>query len=468
MKKIRKVLLTQGLLFLGLFHFIVLSVNATDSITKVGNGNDGADLESLTPIKSGPIWESREQAIKLLNKLNVIGVPGLGILISEIERTELLMAANDVHPTGEQRGSLEISEDKTLVYARTFAEPNAATRFFPAARKLTSNQLVALQIHEALHRALPAHIRTDENVVMHYTMAMTSPGASYDRIRQVSEIYINERNEKIASEQNSATAIPENEIIFPARSRTTIGYSYESYSYENYSLEAPANPLHRIELNKSLGYKSIFGAAVESVFRARLLIDKDFKDKSLLGPSSFDLEARFQLDEFSVAGPVVRFTTKSIDETSSYDSRDLMTIGGFYRSKNENFHFDSTIEIALPSTLQSDNASTKYQAIISLLSHSSYKFKNGFALGGLAEVHSTEGSETETKVYNSDPYSAKTNAFRNIFVGPELGFESKNLQIKMYWKYLINNSSASMDNLGDRMDHGFGKGSLGTSLTIRL
>jgi len=64
------------------------------------------------------------------------------------------------------------------VYARTFPEPHAATRFFPAAAKLDSEQLQALHIHEALHRALPDSVREDEAVVSEITLAPSATAAT--------------------------------------------------------------------------------------------------------------------------------------------------------------------------------------------------------------------------------------------------------------------------------------------------
>ena len=469
MKKIFRIILSRFFFGVGICIFIVPGASANESVTKVGNGDDGADLEALTPIVSGRLWESRTRAIKLLTKLSVVGVPGLGLLIPEIERTELLMAAKDVHPTGEQLGSLEISDNNDLVYARTFAEPYAATRFFPAAKKLTPEQMVALHIHEALHRALPEDIRTDENIVMHFTMAMTSPGANYDRIRQVAEIYTTPTNNMIADEKKSLIVTPMPTVTLPLASRTTVGYRYESYSHQgDYSLGSSADPYHRIELNKSLGYKLFFGIPVEPVFRARLMTGGSFQLKSMMGQSSFDLEARFQADEFAVAGPFVRFTTKSIDETNSPNDRDLTTIGGFYRINSDDWTLDSTFAYSLSSSSHRDEVTTKFQPIVSLTAHSGYKFNSGIVLGVLGEVHSTEGSETQINDYYQGSRVSLTKAFRIVFAGPELGFDSKIFQMRLYWKRMINNTNASMSDLGDTMDHGYGQGSVGTSLTFSL
>src|SRR5262245_2740168 len=125
------------------------------STTKVGNGDDGTDLEGATPITRGIIFETRAMAVANLKALNIQGVAGLGQVIPELERSDLLMCKADVAAMSTE-GSWESSEDSKQVYARTFPEPHAPTRFFPAALKLSRDQLIALHTHEALHRALPA------------------------------------------------------------------------------------------------------------------------------------------------------------------------------------------------------------------------------------------------------------------------------------------------------------------------
>ncbi len=58
-----------------------LNVCAYAGPNKIGNGDEGADLEGATSITTGPIVEARDQAIALLKKLNVEGVNGLGLLL---------------------------------------------------------------------------------------------------------------------------------------------------------------------------------------------------------------------------------------------------------------------------------------------------------------------------------------------------------------------------------------------------
>lgn len=155
----------------------------TKAPTKVGNGDDGTDLEELKEIKDGKIFETRTLAAEKVKKLNLSAVPHLSLLLPEIEKTQLFIAKKDVVSKLESDSGKLHSSSSGLVYARTFPEAHASTRFFPIAMTLSEDQLVALHIHEALHRSLPHSVRENENVVSQITLAITSPGSSFDRVR---------------------------------------------------------------------------------------------------------------------------------------------------------------------------------------------------------------------------------------------------------------------------------------------
>jgi hypothetical protein len=176
--------------------------------TKVGNGDDGADLEGFDLITKGVLVESKNQAVALLNKFNTSGIVGLGNLLPELQNEKIYLTQKDTSSKRlEELGAFH-SGMEGLVYARTFARPYAPVRFFPAALKLTSSQLVALHIHEALHRALPERVREDEKVVSKITLAITSPEQTSDSIqatvkevmpelfvqKNISEIVVNEKS----------------------------------------------------------------------------------------------------------------------------------------------------------------------------------------------------------------------------------------------------------------------------------
>lgn len=155
--------------------------------TKVGNGDDGSDLEGFDLVRSGRLVETRIKAVELLKKLNIQGVPHLGALIPEVESTKIYLTKRNISTNRlKELGAFHSGEQK-FVYARTFARPYAATRFFPAALGLDDSQLIALHIHEGLHRALPASFREDEKVCTNITLAIVTPMSSHDQVKDVVE-----------------------------------------------------------------------------------------------------------------------------------------------------------------------------------------------------------------------------------------------------------------------------------------
>lgn len=150
--------------------------------TKVGNGDDGADLEGFELVNDGKLIDSKKAALDLVKKLNTNGILGLGSLINEIQNNKIYLTKKDVSSKKlEELGAFH-SGLEGQVYARTFSRAYSPTRFFPVSLKLTNEQLVALHIHEALHRALPENVREDEKIVSKLTLAITAPDQTADGI----------------------------------------------------------------------------------------------------------------------------------------------------------------------------------------------------------------------------------------------------------------------------------------------
>jgi len=164
-----------------------LCTNIWGGPTKVGNGDDGTDLEGFKPIESGIILETKKEAIDLIKKLNISGVANLGNLLPELENSKLYITEDNVSSKQlEEMGAFH-SGIEGFVYARTFAKPYSPTRFFPVSLKLSKEQLIALHIHEALHRSLPEKYREDEKTVSKITLAISSPQTTFDKINEISQ-----------------------------------------------------------------------------------------------------------------------------------------------------------------------------------------------------------------------------------------------------------------------------------------
>lgn len=167
-----------------LFIFII-STSSWAGPGKVGNGDDGSDLENFNEVKSGRLITSRDAALKKIQTLNTAGIPKLGALGPELENSKIYFTKKNISAEKLDELGAYHSGMQRLVYARTFATAYSPTRFFPAAMDLSKTQLIALHIHEALHRSLPKKYREDEKIVSKITLSIVSPGATYDSIKAV-------------------------------------------------------------------------------------------------------------------------------------------------------------------------------------------------------------------------------------------------------------------------------------------
>src|SRR6186713_2286037 len=105
-------------LLLFTFAFTFLPSYAFSAPTKVGNGDDGSDLEGFSEITKGSIADSRKEAAKLLQSLNVPGVAGLGTLFPEVESTKLYLTKKDVDAVETTDSGAFHADMKGRVYAR--------------------------------------------------------------------------------------------------------------------------------------------------------------------------------------------------------------------------------------------------------------------------------------------------------------------------------------------------------------
>jgi len=438
------------------FSIIINTLNSIASVTKVGNGDDGSDLEQLVKITSGPIIEAKTKALNLIEKLNIVGVPGLGRLKPELENSELFMAKSDVHPNTEQRGSIEVSDDYKKIYARTFAEPHAATRFFPAANGLTSDQLVALHIHEALHRALPEDIRRNENIVTHFTMAITSPGSSFDRVLEVSKQYINLASYKQLEEPTQLEITNQN-IEMPSRSKSNFRISIVSYSLEEGLAKGYRNDVKLIEFeNSPFNLKLIYGRPAEFIFKLKSFIDSSQSNRLFLGPLGLEVQELFYSDQHTQFGPFVRYSSEAIDKDNitifENIGRDILTLGGIYKKRNEESYSHFVLGYSTASTIHSqyEGIDQMIGSIVSLWSQLGFIYKK-LNYGALAEVHFNQGRDS-------------IKPFKLLVFGPEIEFVTDSFKAKLFYKSVTSSSEYDLRNLGDILDRGYGRSGLGLTL----
>lgn len=474
----------------GCAAFFIANSFAFAGPTRVGNGDDGGDLESAVEIHSGILVETRLEAVKKLKALQVSGVEGLGLLIPEVEKTEMYLVGQNIDllktdATAEQKSdALEVARaigaignQNQLVYARTFAEPHAATRFFPAALLLDRNQLVALHIHEALHRALPAGIRENEKSVSRITLAIAAQDSTFDRVKSTVAKELKAHEQAIlAAEATSPKAgisrqNQANILRSLNRSRhNSVEYSYRSFFMpESSQSVAPISALHSL---KSFMYPfgssrdeqaGAFGFGLEFTFVG-------LTERWYLGPVGLSTRLRVaEWDDFEVQLlAALHLNTLSAGEIKDIPvGRDTGTFGVAVRREDERVRIENQIYFVPGSEAQQTVGGSpythRYGSSLAVRFAALGKFpvapKKSFELGGMTEVllsgpYEVTGGGTTTK----------TDRIRVVSVGPEFGYRVGDLRFSLNGRFVVDSTrDVSLDQLGDLLGQGVGQGSVGAA-----
>jgi hypothetical protein len=448
---------------------LVLALLVTSPVfagsTRVGNGDDGADLEGAEPLTDSQIIAARASAIAILNKVNTPGIPGLGMLVPELEKSPLYMSKLDSEARISADQGTYHSDMHGRVYARTFAELHAPTRFFPAAKSLSEQQLQALHIHEALHRALPASIRENESIVAEMTLAIVSPGTNHDRVKQTAERVI-PISDRITLATSSAQLAPE-ETPIPESARvlapSTFGYSYRSFLSGTDTSGATATSMHLI---RSYFYpfgtdRSSFGLGIDGSLVNR-------PTGSEMGP--LGLSARFAL--WSGRGfDVGMWGTLSLNALSpnefknSVVGRDVGAIGISMRKDLKFAYFENFIgySFAGQAVEQIGNTSLTHEfgGVVNVASHVGANFF-GLQAGGFVELHLADFYRQKSVSFEGD-----TGRYRILSGGPEITLMTKNFSVGVNGRFLLDSTKeANFDYLGNILGTGVAQGSIGATVSF--
>lgn len=449
-------------LFLVVILFPVLS---WASPTKVGNGDDGADLEKLQKVESGILVTTRDKAFEILNNLNVRSVMGLGTLASELKQADLYIVQNNIQNPKDFDKGMETSEDGKMVYARTIAQPYSPVRFFPAALTLSEEQLVRLHIHEALHRALPENIREDESAVSEITLALTSPTANRDSIELVTARYLRPVKAEAVATQ---TAMISEEIAPKQKAPSLIRYSYQVFDMKSSEKDLyPVQSMHRLD-----SFLYPFGGPASSLGLGLTFSYLSFGSENVSGPlqvsarrilstvRGFDVEAYLQYSMYTVSGDILKNTPQS---------RDAGTLGLSIRKDTDRFYSENYISVTMGPDKEFNLGNVKYiqkySPIITAKVGVGAKL-NHFFIGAGLDLCVTEGSyvTSETESFSSD----KERIYMYKF-GPEAGFNYEHFQWSVYGRMILDrNSKYSLSDFGDLMGQGAGQGFIGTSLAYNF
>lgn len=442
---------------------LIISTAAIAGPVRVGNGDDGDDLQSFELIETGIIVESRKKALELLKSFNVNKIQGLGALIPEVENTKLYLAKKGLG--AEKLAQLgAFTEDASgLVYARTMPEPYAATRFFPASKNLNEAQLVALHIHEGLHRSLPPTIREDEQIASAITQSITEPNASFDRIEKTVARYL-------PHEATPVAKVSETKIVVPEKSRlknpSRLGLEARIFQQDEDAEDASGKPIERMYILSSHLYP--FGKDENAVgigFDASIV---QTADESFMGPLS--LSARYRLythRDFDIEGFAQLNMNSMSDEElkNSLMGRDTTTVGITLATQREYFFIENDFFYTAESEVEEEIGNIDYTytfgSITGVNLRAGTHYKN-FMLGGFAEILVSDNFT----VAGGD-FTEETGRNRIVSWGPHLEYRKNQYSIVLRGRFLLDSTeNTSYDYLSDLMGYGVGQGSVQTQLNV--
>lgn len=446
---------------------ILLSSSSFAGVTKVGNGDEGSDLEGATEIKSGPLSDARNEAVKLLRTVNTPGVSGLGMLLPELQSSPLFLTKKDSTDLESTDQGAFHADMKGRVYARTFAEPHASTRFFPVAKNLDRDQLVALHVHEALHRSLPTSVREDESIVSGLTLAITAPGANFDSVDRAAKKWIPSADRGILESPQETAPAPETYPIgknAKVKNPSEFSYSYHRFRKPKEYSQFPVDSMHVIRSDLYPFGSDTFplGIGIEAS-----LINRP--KNTLMGPLS--LSARMKVwssrgFDVGVWG-VASLNMLSNDELkNSQFGRDTYSVGVSMRKDLEHF----SVENFLGYTEDGESTSKignvdylhEYGSIVTASTHPALLLGN-FRLGGFLSIALGDYYRLSGGAFND----YNPGRYRIISAGPEVQYRFGNVAVGVSGRFLVNaTNDASFDTLGDLLGSGAAQGDVAATLSV--
>ncbi len=456
--------------------------------TRVGNGDDGGDLEGAQKVTSGILVETQREAVQLLRSLQVQGIEGLGTLIPETEKADIFLAQQEPSPTAltatESQSDLEevaqsIGAREPYVYARTFREPHASTRFFPKALLLDRKSLIALHVHEALHRALSEELSGNERAVGRITLALTSEGATRDRVQEVIRKETEQsRAAKLAFERDMIRADATSSlatVVSDSRpqieSPSLLGYSYKSFVLAD--KQVALSPMRSLHVLRSFLYP--FGQGAEAVGVGVEFSYLQAEQEAYLGP--IGLSGRMKVltwRGFDVDG-VAALRMHSVGSQELKDSplgRDVFEVGINIKRDHPRYFVENKIAILSQSEASQTIGAIRYSYDYGSIFNAGIGAAARIPLFGqsLLEVGaSADVLLAENSSFKGGSFVHDTGRMRVVTLGPEVAWLAGPVRASVRGRYIIDSTKgATLDQLGDLLGHGVGQGGIETGLSLRF
>ncbi len=425
----------------------------------VGNGDDGGDLEGAVALSDGPIVESRLKAREHVQKLGLKGVRGLGSLEDEISKTQLFLAPEDRKANLPQDQGPFHADMRGLVYARTLPSAHASTRFYPSAKTLSADQLVALHVHEALHRALPPAVREDEAKVSEITLAITAPGASRDQVEQTIDRIIPVAQTRLIEPDVSLDDPTYQQFLTPS----TVGYSFRTFFLDQATSDQTPRQMHSFHsyLYPFGGTNSPFGLGIEMAF---------VKSSSAFLAGPLGLSARLRIwssRSFDVGiWGVAHLNTLSAEEMkNSPFGRDIGTFGISFRKSFKYGYVENLVSLSTPGKSQQAvglvNYTYDYGTVVQAKIRAGVKLAY-VSLGLFGEIHLADYFRVSGGAFGYD-----SGRYRILSAGPEVTMTFDQFQFGLQGRMLASaTNGANFSYLGNLLGIGTAQGGIGASASI--
>lgn len=440
-----KPLMTKLILILSL----TLAKSAFAGPYKVGNGDIGADLSAFEMVHIGKLKDSQKLAANLLKQLNIKQLPALELLTPEVEKSDLYLIKPELTEARLKELGQWDQESGHHVYARTLARPHAATRFFRQALELSDQKLIALHIHEGLHRALPKVIRENETIVAKITNLITTPDMTFDTLkRELPKIH------SIFDVASDPSDMAQSQKFLP---------SYIRFGVSDYSKPDENQPNRRLPISRryrfgtmlypfeDYNYLSVIGFGFDTS-----IIELNDDASNFFGPFSLTVKGKiWRLGKFDVSGfargTFNTFSAEKIEQ--SLEGRDYLTLGLDFKKRKNKYYFHHGIEFLTESEVKTSNRKYLIGNIGKFWLKSGRHFNRHFTVGGRAEIMYLDSFGVR-----GDGLNINKSGSQFLTIGPDLNYKNKDYEIQLLGKYLMNTAEDDEYNyINDLFDNGQGQ-----------
>lgn len=436
-----------------------VAATAVSGPVRVGNGDNGDDLQSFVAIKDGPIFESRIKAVALLKSYNIQKIEGLGALIPEVENTKLYMTKKGLSTKQLVELGAFTNDATGLIYARTMPEAYASTRFFPSAKNLNETQLISLHIHEALHRSLPLDIREDEEICSSITQSIMAPETSRDKISNTVAKFMSKSETSSIARSGTRLYIPKKSHVHrPSR----IGLETRHFRQDSKSKDVDSLGINSMYILSSHLYPFGFNKnAIGIGFDVSMI---QAKDESFMGPLALSARSKLYTQrDFDVEGYAqLNLNTLSDEEVqTSLMGSDTTKLGLILTKKNDVFfvenNFSYTFNSGVEDTIGNSENKNEIGNTLALNLRVGAYYKN-FVVGGFSEILLSDNFVVDGENMGRN---------RIISVGPQIEYRKNQYSLALKGRFIIDASrDESYDYLSDIMGYGVGQGSLQTQFNV--